>query len=150
MNFSSDELKNVAFRKAVFGGYDKSQVDTILDKIVEDYHHNRIETSELEHKIQVLDEKVKHYQSVEEAMQRCLVIAQRTSEEIKANAAEEAEKAVKSAAASAQKLVEDANQEVGKIKSSYEETKRELSSFKNRTEALLNSQLDVLKQLPDA
>ena len=42
LNFSSDELLNFKF-KAVDRGYDPDQVDSILDKIIEDYRQYELD-----------------------------------------------------------------------------------------------------------
>ena len=47
----------------------------------------------------------------------------------------------------AQKLINDANQEVVKIRFEYEDSKKKLHLFKSKCEMLLMSQLELLKQI---
>ena len=44
-------------------------------------------------------------------------------------------------------MINDASQEVMKIKFEYEEMKKKLYIFKSKAEALLLSQLEILKQM---
>jgi len=44
-------------------------------------------------------------------------------------------------------MIDEANQEVLKIKFEYEELKRKLHSYKSKVESLLLSQLEILKPI---
>ncbi len=149
MNYAPEKLENLTFGKTILNGYNKSQVDSTLLKIIEDYNENIVEINELKDRICTLNEKVKRYKSIEEAMQHCFVLAQQTSDQMKMSAAEKAKAIIDEAETTSQKMISDANLEVNKIKFSYEDTKNKIYSFKVKSEALLQAQLDVLKQLSD-
>jgi cell division initiation protein len=78
-----------------------------------------------------------------------LVVAQQTGEEIKKNAYDKADNIVKDAEVRSQKIINDANQEVIRIRFEYEEMKKRLHLFKTKSETLILSQLELLKQLFD-
>lgn len=46
-------------------------------------------------------------------------------------------------------MINDANQEVMKIKFEYEEARKKLHVFKSKAEAILLSQLEILRQMFD-
>lgn len=140
MNYTPENLENTTIHKSILYGYNKSQVDDMLAKITADY-------KELNDRLSVMDETVRHYKSIEEAMQHCFILAQHTSDEMKLIAAEKAKGIVQEAETTSQKMVSDASQEVNRIKFAYEEMKSKLFTLKTTSEALLNAQLDVLKQL---
>lgn len=146
MNYTPNDLDNIKFKKG-FRGYDEDQVNDVLDNVIHDYELYIKENIELKDRISVLNEGIQHYKNIEESLQNTLVVAQQTGEEIKKNSYEKAENIVKEAELKAQRIINDANQEVIKIRFEYEEMKKRLHLFKTKSETLLLSQLELLKQL---
>lgn len=147
MNYTPNELQNLTFKKSVVGGYNEDIVNDVLDRIIEDYTTYIRENIELKDKVAVLNEAILHYKNIEESLQNTLLVAQQTSEDIKKNGYQKAENIVKEAELKAQKIIENANQEVLKIRFEYEDMKKKLHVYKSRAEALLLSQLEVLKPM---
>lgn len=148
MNFTPNELQNLTFKKSV-RGYSEDMVNEVLDKIIEDYTAYIHENRELKDKLEALNQAIQHYKNIEESLQNTLIIAQQTSEDIKKNGYIKAENIIKEAELKAQQIINDANQEVIKIKFEYEETKKKLHIYKSKAEALLHSQLEVLRSVID-
>ncbi|HHW47042.1 MAG TPA: DivIVA domain-containing protein [Clostridiaceae bacterium] len=148
MNYTPNDLQNLTFKKS-FMGYSEDMVNEVLDKIIEDYSAYIRENIELKDKVALLNEGLQHYKTIEESLQNTLIAAQQTSEDIKKNAYEKAENIIKEAEVKAQKIINDANQEVVKIKFEYEELRKKLYVFKSKAEALLLSQLEILKQMTE-
>ncbi len=146
MNYTPNELKNLTFGKSLVRGYNELEVDEVLDKIIEDYSALIHENIELKDKVAVLNEGMQHYKKIEESLQNTLIVAQQTSEDIKKNAYEKADNVIKEAEIKAQRIIEEANQQVVKIRYEYEDTKKKLHIFKAKSETLLLSQLEMLKQ----
>jgi len=148
MNYTPNDLQNLTFKKT-FMGYSEDMVNEVLDKIIEDYTAYIHENIELKDKIALLNEGLQHYKTIEESLQNTLLAAQQTSEDIKKNAYEKAENIIKEAEVKAQKILNEANQEVAKIRYEYEDLKKKLYIFKSKTETLLMSQLEILKQVTE-
>jgi len=148
MNYTPNDLQNLTFKKG-FMGYSEDMVNEVLDKIIEDYSAYIRENIELKDKVALLNEGLQHYKTIEESLQNTLIAAQQTSEDIKKNAYEKADNIIKEAEMKAQKIINDANQEVVKIKFEYEELRKKLYIFKSKAEALLLSQLEILKQITE-
>ena len=146
MNYTPNDLQNIVFKKN-FMGYNEDQVNDVLDKVIEDYSAYIHENIELKDKLALLNEGLQHYKTIEESLQNTLLVAQQTSEDIKNNAYEKAANVIKEAEIKAQKIINDANEEVVKIKYEYEEMRKRLHVFKSKSETLLLSQLEVLKQM---
>lgn len=147
MNFTPNDLQNLTFKKAVIGGYSEDMVNDVLDRIIEDYSAYIRENVELKDKLALLNEGLQHYKTIEESLQNTLLVAQQTGEDIKKNAYEKADNIIHDAEVKAQKLINDANQEVVKIKFEYEDSKKKLHIFKSKSEMLLMSQMEILKQM---
>ncbi len=146
MNYTPNDLDNIKFKKNL-RGYNEDQVNEVLDNIIQDYELYIKENIELKDRISVLNEGIQHYKNIEESLQNTLIVAQQTGEEIKKNSYEKAENIVKEAELKAQKIINDANQEVIKIRFEYEEMRKRLHLFKTKSETLLLSQLELLKQI---
>jgi len=146
MNYTPNDLQNITFKKT-FMGYSEDTVNDVLDKIIEDYTAYIRENIELKDKLALLNEGLQHYKSIEESLQNTLLIAQQTGEDIKKNAYEKAGNIIREAEISSQKVINDSNQEVIKIKFEYEDMKKRLYIFKSKSETLLLSQLEIMKQM---
>ncbi len=146
MNYTPNDLQNLTFKKR-FRGYSEDMVNDVLDKVIEDYSAYIRENVELKDKLALLNEGLQHYKTIEESLQNTLLVAQQTGEDIKKNAYEKADNVIREAEIRAQKLINDANQEVVKIKFEYEDSKKKLHIFKSKCEMLLMSQLELLKQI---
>lgn len=146
MNYTPNDLQNITFKKS-FMGYSEDVVNDVLDKIIEDYSAYIRENIELKDKLALLNEGLQHYKTIEESLQNTLLVAQQTGEDIKRNAYEKAENVIKEAEIRSQKIINDANQEVIKIKFEYEDMRKRLHVFKSKSETLLLSQLEIIKQM---
>lgn len=146
MNYTPNDLQNITFKKSLMG-YNEDLVNEVLDKVIEDYTAYLRENIELKDRISVLNDGIQHYKVIEESLQNTLIVAQQTSEDIKRNAYEKAELIIKDAELKAQRQLNDANQEVIKVRFEYEEMRKRLHIFKSKSETLLMSQLEVLKQM---
>jgi len=146
MNYTPNDLQNITFKKT-FMGYSEDIVNDVLDKIIEDYSAYIRENIELKDKMALLNEGLQHYKTIEESLQNTLLVAQQTGEDIKKNAYEKAENVIKEAEIRSQKIINDANQEVIKIKFEYEDMRKRLHIFKSKSETLLLSQLEIIKQM---
>jgi cell division initiation protein len=147
MNYVSGDLDGITFGSSFFGGFNKASVLETMQKVAEDYREREKEIKELQNKVELLQETVAHYKTIEESMQHCLIIAQHTSDEMIKSANEKSKDILAQADATSQKIVQDAYEQANKVKLSYEDMKNKIYTFKVKSEALLKSQLDVLNQL---
>lgn len=147
MYYTPDDFKCLCIKKSMFSGYSKKMVDAIISQVGEDYQSMVKDYDEMKKKIDTLNETVQHYKILEESLQHSIIVAQHTSEQIKTNACEKAKNITDEAELSAQKIMEAANLEVIKSKGKLEELKGQLYSFKTKSEALINAQLEVLNHL---
>jgi cell division initiation protein len=75
------EVQEKKFEKAMFGGYDMASIDDFLEKVTEDYTALYKENAVLKSKLKVLVNTVEEYRSVDEAMRKALLSAQKMAEE---------------------------------------------------------------------
>ncbi len=85
------EIKDMTFTKAVFGGYDMGGVEDFVDKVAEDYEALFKENAILKSKLKVLVEKVEEYRNTEDAMRMALLSAKKMADEMIEEAKKKAE-----------------------------------------------------------
>ena len=139
------ELEKKEFKGGI--GYTKRSVNEFFIKVREDYEKLYKENIELKDKINLLNEGIGQYKAMEEVLKTSMINAQTSAEEIKKNAQEKAENIIQEAEFMAQKNREFSNQEVIDAKVEAENIRKELQVYKAKVEAILKSQLDLLKEL---
>ena len=104
---SPQEISEKKFVKAVFGGYDMTEVDDFLAELGTDYAALYKENAILKGKLKILVEKVEEYRSTEDAMRMALLTAQRTGDEIMSDANKRKEDMMREVEAERQKMLSD-------------------------------------------
>src|SRR5580658_5435763 len=84
------DIQHKAFKKAL-QGYDRAEVDSFLDEVIETLEDEAQQRTALEAEIADLKERVSHFKAIEESLQNTLLLAQRTADEVKASAHKEAD-----------------------------------------------------------
>lgn len=74
------QIDQISFSKATFGGYDMEQVDKILEPLTEDYVTLYKENALLKSKMRVLVGKLEEYRKNENAAKEAVLNAKRTAE----------------------------------------------------------------------
>ena len=77
------------------------------------------------------------------------MIAQTTAEEVKSVAQKEADQILKNAQLEAKSSIEELNTQIIAKKQEFEEVKKQIDVYKAKIEALLISQLELLKDIKE-
>ena len=80
--FTPQQIDQISFGKATFGGYNMQQVDEFLEPLTEDYVTLYKENALLKSKMRVLVGKLEEYRKNEKAMKESAASAQRTAEKM--------------------------------------------------------------------
>ena len=142
------EIQNKKFSKKM-RGYDENEVDEFLDRLTEDYEALYRENAILKDKVQILEDKMKHYTDMEASLQNALVIAQAAAEESTKNAQEKCSLMIKQAEEEARRIIERANEKIMDIENQYQEAKKQMYIFRTRFKTLLEAQLEAVVTLCD-
>ena len=76
--FTPQQIEQISFGRATFGGYDMQAVDEFLEPLTEDYVTLYKENALLKSKIRVLVEKLEEYRANEASMKDAIINAQKT------------------------------------------------------------------------
>ncbi len=126
-------------------GYNVEEVDEFLDELIVSYEKIYKENAELKEQIESSKKDLEHYRSVEHTLQNTLVMAQTTAEDIKKMAQQQADQIIKDAQLESRKQTEDLSRQEFELRVKMEETKKKFDMYKAKMEALLISQLELLK-----
>ena len=96
--FTPQQIDQISFSRATFGGYDMQAVDEFLEPLTEDYITLYKENALLKSKMKVLVSKLEEYRNNEASMKDAIVNAQKTCD-----------KMVKEAEAKCTQMLNDAN-----------------------------------------
>ena len=80
--FTPQQIDQISFGRATFGGYDMQQVDEFLEPLTEDYVTLYKENALLKSKMRVLVGKLEEYRKNEAAMKDAVVNAQKTCDKM--------------------------------------------------------------------
>lgn len=151
------DIQNKAFKKNKIGGYNVEEVNDYLEQIIKSYQEVLNENYALKDKINVLNESVQYYRTMESTIQNVLVLADKTAQDTKAAAYEKAEQIKKEADERAEKItslaeervsriIDQGRQEAYELGQKVEEAKRQYLTYKTQFKQLLQAQVDFLEQ----
>ncbi|KAB7669246.1 DivIVA domain-containing protein [Bacillus sp. B1-b2] len=137
------DIHNKEFAKG-FRGYDEDEVNEFLDQIIKDYENIIREKKELEERLSELTDRIGHYNTIEETLNKSIVVAQEAAEEVKRNAQKEAKLIIKESEKNADRIVNESLAKARKIALEIEELKKQSKVFRTRFKMLIEAQLDML------
>ncbi len=141
------DIENKKFSKQMMNGYSVEEVDDFLDDLTVDYTKNYKEATELRVKVEELTQSLEHYKSIEATLQNTLVMAQKTADDVKNIAKQQADQIVNEAKGSAQKQVDDLDNQIIAKRRELDDVKKQFDIYKAKMESLLISQLEILKEI---
>lgn len=141
------QIQEISFEKAIFGGYDMASVDDVLEPLTEDYLTLYKENSVLKSKMRILVEKLEEYRKQEATMQSAILAAQKTCEQMTVEAEKKCAKMLRDAEEEAAAKAQNADQMIGSEKERLEAAKQATAQFIDGMERRLNRQLELLAEL---
>lgn len=138
-------------------GYNPVEVNLFLDEVISKVENMIAALKKKDEKIKELEEivlesrsykdRIDQYERMEESLNKAIMMAQKTSEQIKLSAHQEAESIVNEAKNNANRIVNESLLRSEKIESETEMAKRNLTIFKRRLKGIIETQLDVIEDI---
>lgn len=145
--FTPQEIQEKTFVKAVFGGYDMTSVDDFLEPLTEDYITLYKENAVLKSKMKILVEKLEEYRSQEDSMKKALVAAQKTSDQMIAEAEKKCAQMTSQAENALRNKSAETQQQVAAEEERIERAKQAALNFIEVIEKDVSRHLDLLANL---
>lgn len=117
MKLTALEIKQQTFEKSL-RGYDKDEVQAFLNLISNEWEHLVSKNRELQERIEELEEKLKHYERVEEALHETLQTAKESAEHKLSGARKDARNKIEKAEMEAESIIREAIQQRQQIRQS--------------------------------
>ena len=133
----------------MMNGYNVDEVDDFLDEITVNYEKLYKDNSELNAEIERLKSDLERYKTIEQTLQNTLVMAQKTADDIKSNAQDEADSIIRNARSKMQDQVDEVTKDLETRRREFSETKKQFDIYRAKMEALLISQLELLKDMKE-
>ncbi len=136
------EIQSKAFKSGI--GYDKKDVDSFINEILENYEELYRSNVEMKDKINMLNEGLQHYKNIEASLQKALVLAEKTSEETIRTAELKAQTIEMEAVNKAKEHTADAKRELERVHNQTVALVQQYTKYKAQFTQFLNAQLDLI------
>ena len=144
------QIEQISFGRATFGGYDMQAVDEFLEPLTEDYVTLYKENALLKSKMRVLVSKLEEYRKNEASMKDAIVNAQKTCDKMVKEAEEKCRQMLSDANTAAAENAKNANALIHEENERVEEARRTAASKIDELEAQLNSCIQALERIKEA
>ena len=141
------DIENKKFSKQMMNGYSVNEVDEFLDELTADYEKLYKETTDSKNKIADMQEEMAKYKNIESTLNNTLIMAQTAAEDVKNLAKQQADNILSEAQANAKQAVTELEQEIALKQKELEDLQKQFDVYKAKMEALLISQLELLKDI---
>ena len=138
-------------------GYDPEEVNQFLDQIIARVELMVSDIKKKDAKIKELEsilenskddrEKLAQYERMEDTLNRAIIMAQKTSDQLKLAAHRESEIMLDDAKKNASRIVNEALLRAEKIEDDAMTLKRNVNIFKRRLRSIIESQLEVIDEI---
>lgn len=141
------QIQEISFEKAVFGGYNMDSVDDFLEPLTEDYITLYKENSVLKSKMRILVEKLEEYRKQEASMQSAIIAAQKTCDQMVAEAEKKCARMLHEAEETVSAKTKNLDLQAGMEEERLATAKVATAQFLDSMEKRLNRQLEFIDEL---
>lgn len=127
-------------------GYSKSDVKNFIQEIVASYERIYKENIEMKDKINMLNEGIQYYKTIETTLQNTLIHAEKTSEDIRNSARVKAESIEKEAEINGEKILAEAKEQMYQINRQKESLVKSYDAAKIQLKQFLQLQLELIEK----
>ncbi len=145
-------------------GYDPDEVNQFLDQVIKQVEKMIADLKEKDKQIALRDEKIAQltkmvnstghmrdklaqYERIEATLNRAIVMAQKTSDQIKSNAHKESEIILEDAKKNASRIVNESLLKAERMEMEANMLRRNVSIFKRKLRSIIESQLELVDDI---
>lgn len=140
-------------------GYDPDEVNAFLDKVINQVEGMVAEIKEKDKKLAAyqgleeenknLKEKLNQYERMEATFNKAIMMAQKTSEQVRVSAQRESEAILEEAKKNANRIINEALLKAEKTEREANMLKRNINIFKRRVKDIIEAQLEVVNEMDE-
>ena len=128
-------------------GYNRSEVNAFIERVIRETEGIINKCQEQKDKIKDLKDKLESYKILEDSINKSIVNAEKTSDNIKRLAREEANVIVSDAKNNASRIVNDALIRSERIEQQADVLERNIKIFKGKLKIIVEQQLAVVEEI---
>ena len=144
------QIEQISFNRATFGGYDMQSVDEFLEPLTEDYITLYKENALLKSKMKVLVSKLEEYRANEASMKDAIVNAQKTCDLMVKEAEAKCAQMLNEANAAAMENAKNADAMIAAEQARVEEAKRTAAAKIDALKEQISSCINALDRIKNA
>lgn len=146
MGITPLDIHNKEFPRKI-RGYDPDAVDEFLDQVIREFESLIKENGRLKEQLDHVALKLEEYKQLEDTINRTLVVAQETAEDVKTNARKESDLIIQEARLQAERIIEAGQSKARRIMEENADLSRAAVALRTQVRALLQSQLNAIDGL---
>ncbi len=128
-------------------GYKKSEVNSFVQNVTNEYESMLNNLKNRDQEIEVLKKELAHYKELEGTLNRAILIAEESSQNIKKSAFDEAKVIIENARRNASRIVNNSLIKADKVEKEAEDLKRYVERYKTKYRSLLEGELEAVERL---
>ncbi len=128
-------------------GYNKVEVNKFVSDVTSEYENMLLRLKESDKEISLLKEQLKQYKNLESTLNKALLVAEDSSNQIKNIAKDEAKLIIETAKKNASVIVNDALLKAEKTEIETDTLRRSLKIYKSRVKEIIEEQLTMINDM---
>lgn len=128
-------------------GYDKIEVNTFVNEVTREYENMLNKLKGRDKEIKLLKDQLEHYKDLETALNKAVLIAEDSSNQIKKIARDEAKIIIAEAKRNASHIINDALIKAEKTEVEADQLRRSLKIYKARIKQAIEEQLTIVEDV---
>lgn len=130
-----------------FPGYNKNEVNSFVQNVTTEYEGMLDNLKTRDQEINKLKSELEHYKNIENTLNRAILIAEESSQNIKKTAFDESRAIIEDAKRNASRIINNALIKAEKVETEAETLKRQFASYKKRYRNILEEAIDEVDKL---
>lgn len=130
-----------------FPGYNKNEVNSFVKNVTTEYESMLNNLKMRDKEIDVLKKELEHYKNIENTLNRAILIAEESSQNIKKTAFDESKVIIEDAKKNASRIINNALIKAEKVEMEANSLKRQVAQYKRRYKNILEEQLEEVERL---
>jgi cell division initiation protein len=147
MKLTPLDIRHKEFKRGM-RGYADEEVDEFLDQIADEFERLFKDNIDLGERVENLEEQVTRYRRIEDTLQKTLLSAQQSADELKQNATKESQLILRDAELKARQIVNESYADKQRIEGSLSKLRGVEEEFRIRFRQLLEGFLKQVEQAP--
>ena len=144
MAITPNDIHNKDF-STKFKGFDPEEVNDFLEEVKKELETLIRDNKDLEKRVKFNEEKVEYFNSIQETLNKSILVAQEAADRLRENARKDAEIIVFEAEKAAQAMLREAAEKATEINRETDLIKKETRIFRQRLQILTQTQLYMIK-----